>query len=505
MDLDDWITNSNECFFINFTRPSADAPRILEEPFNPRFTYPIFGNEENIIGYKEPEIWLDFRANDGKPSLDVKFTHKFPLQNLLPDAEQIDLDNILREHLPASAFEDGDAPESDGPDATSADWKPPGEQMHSFELHGKKFEIWRTRLDHVRGKEIFENLRILVELFIEAGQPPKDDDDEERWTLFLLYEVTPLEDSSISPYTIAGFCTCYRYWIFPTKDVLRFTKSLPSPPASSNGDATTQDPDEPFNNTVNLLDTPSRERISQFVILPPYQGQSLGAKLYESIFGYLTKLPNIFQVAVEEPSEEFDKMRDYSDIVYLRKNPVFQSLTIPTELPPETMRKDAPIPRDLILGNGVNLEDLRKEVKIVPRQFNRVLEIHLYSTIPISNRNTARITRKEKSSNENDRRYYFWRLALKDRIYRQSADILEQIEAGERVEAIENAVVKVEEEYTERLEGLRVREKWNIGEVPVENGSSSRSKRKRAVVESDEDDWEDVEEEVAASSKKRRA
>lgn len=366
-------------------------------------------------------------------------------------------------------------------------------------------------------------MEILVLLFIEGASKLELDDawTYDRWSLHLLYEVTALEDPTVSPYTIAGFATSHRYWIFPTLEVLRSTKSLPSPPASSNGDATEQKlprlelapegdrESRLFKDTLDPLQAPSRERISQFLILPPYQGQSLGSRLYETLFGYYVNMPNIYEIPVEDPSEAFDAMRDYSDIVYLRTLPAFKNLSIASSLPPEVLK--GPIPREQILGNGTDLTALRHESKIVRRQFNRLVELHLLSTIPPSHRNRARLTRKHKASNENDRKYYFWRLAVKDRIYQQSADVLDEMRKDDPkdvVDKLEDTVDEVVKEYEDRLKGIDAREKWASSSKNSRNaGGRGRelplpSKRKRTVVEDDEDDWEDEDEQSVASSKK---
>jgi histone acetyltransferase 1 len=402
----------------------------------------------------------------------------------------------------------------DDANATSKDWKPPGELMKSFAVEGKQYEIWKSPLGDDMARRIWKNMRILVLLFIEGATTEGLDDEEtlDRWSLYLLYEVTPITDASTTPYTLAGFSTSYRSWIFPTFEIMRATKQLPSPPPEANGKAQkytpprlTQDPETfLFNEKVNRLETSSRERISQFLILPPYQGRSLGSHLYEVIFEDLVKKPFIYEIPVEDPSEAFDAMRDYSDIVYLRKLSAFQSLSVASSLPPESLRKDSPIPRNQILGNGADLEKLRIETKIVSRQFYRMVELHTLSTIPSSNRNRARITRKAKSSNENDRKYYFWRLALKHRIYGQNADALDQMEVSEKVEKLEAAVDNQQEEYEERLEGLEKRAAYAAGQGSS-SGARSISKRKRAIVEDEDDDWEDMDDASVASSKRMRA
>ncbi|KAF2715100.1 histone acetyltransferase type B [Pleomassaria siparia CBS 279.74] len=518
--MEEYVANANESIHINFTRPTPGKPKpILDEPFNPTFTYPIFGDAETIVGYKKPRIDLNFRANDLQPALRIKFQEEIELDGLLPKDKQQNLNTIFEGILPTSAFDPAEAAQAqvDGPDPNSSSWKPPGSKLCNFALHGKTYEVWSAKFTDPAGKKLWRNMQILVLLFIEGASLLELDEDWdiERWTLYLLYEVTPLKDLSISPYTLAGFSTSYRYWILPTAKIMRAIKSLPSPPANGNGDATAASTPRLtlgpktllFPTQTDPLEAPSRERISQFLILPGYQGKCLGTKLYETIFTDLVKQPNIYEITVEDPNEAFDALRDFNDIVYLRKIPTFASLSLASTLPADALRKDVPIPRDQILGNGVDLDALRHQVKIAPRQFNRMLELHLFSTLPVNNRNTARITRKAKSSNANDRKYYFWRLAIKERIYRQNADVLDQLEdAAEKVEKLEMAVDGQQEEYEERLQVIEQRAGWMENDSATQNGESSRGKRKRVIVEDDDEDDEGHDEEMeAASTTSKRA
>lgn len=101
------MTSANESIHINFTRPSSTpdtAQPILEEPFNPTFTYPIFGDEETIIGYKEPRIDLSFRANDLNPSLRIEHQGELPLEGLLPEDKIKKIDQVFNGILPAGMF-----------------------------------------------------------------------------------------------------------------------------------------------------------------------------------------------------------------------------------------------------------------------------------------------------------------------------------------------------------------------------------------------------------------
>jgi histone acetyltransferase 1 len=462
----------------------------------------VVDEEEKIVGYKNPKIELEFRAHDLRPKLTIQFDEKLELKDV-PDITQVDLSpELFRAHLP----------ELTADEATSKDWKPPGQRMSSFAVGGKQYEIWKAPLMDDAARRIWKNMSILVLLFIEGATTDGLDDEEtlDRWTLWLMYEVTPVPDAATTSYTLAGFSTSYRSWVFPSFEIMRRTKQLLSPPPEAKGETPkftpprlTQDPKTfLFNEKLDRLQTTSRERISQFLVLPPYQGQSLGTRLYDVIFKDLVEKPFIFEIPVEDPSEAFDAMRDYSDITYLRKLPTFQSLSVTSNLPPESLRKDSPIPRNQILGNGVDLEELRHETKIVSRQFYRMVELHLLSTIPSSNRNRARITRKAKSSNENDRKYYFWRLALKHRIYGQNADALDQMEVSEKVEKLEGAVDNQQEEYEERLEGLATRAAY-----AQDSSARTKPKRKRAIIDEDDEDddgWEDMDD-ASVSSKRMRA
>ena len=467
----------------------------------------MIDENESIVGYKNPKIELDFRANDFKPKLKIAFDAQLDLKKLSPDLDQAQVDlspELFKKYLPEEVKESKTERDS----ATSKDWKPSGELMQSFSVHGKQYEIWKAPMLDAAARQIWLNLRILVLLFIDGATIEGLDDDEtlDRWTLYFLYEVDS-SDLVTTPYVLAGFATSYRTWIFPTFKIARYTKQLPSPPPETSNGTTekytpprlTQDTETfQFTDKLDRLSTSSRERISQFLILPPYQSQSLGSRLYNTIFSDLIAKPFIYEIPVEDPSEDFDAMRDYCDIVYLRSLPSFASLTVASTLPAESLRKDSPIPRDQILGNGIDLENLRHEAKIVTRQFYRMVELHALSTIPPNHRNRARITRKAKSSNENDRKYYFWRLALKHRIYMQNADALDQMEVTEKVDKLEAAVDNQQEEFEERLEGIEKRETWARGEAR----SNGKSKRKRVVVEEeDDDDWEDMDTESVASKK----
>lgn len=300
-----------------------------------------------------------------------------------------------------------------------------------------------------------------------------------------------MEDDTASPYTFAGFATSYRLWVFPTKEILSRTKDTPAAHAAEKDPVTGV-----FLGNYSPLDAPSRERISQFIIIPPFQGQAHGTHLYNTMMSMFLNDKNVFELTVEDPNEAFDDLRDWCDLARLRQNPKFASISITDSVPEQALAPDAETPSSLLLPQD-ELTKIRYGAKITPRQFHRLVEMHTLSQIPPNHRKPARLTRKHKAADANDRRYYFWRHLVKERLYNHNRDQLLQIDASERVEKVEQALSAVETDY-ERLLDMAAK-RANSGEGRSEPGKRIPAKRK-TILEDDEED--DEMEEVGAKKAK---
>jgi histone acetyltransferase 1 len=388
-------------------------------------------------------------------------------------------------------------------------WCPPGELVKKYGVGGKNFEIWCANLGDSRARRMFRNMQIMVPFYIEGGTQQRLDDPEwtmKRWKLFLLYDVTPPthDKEATSHYVLAGFSTSYRLWVFPSYDNTKAVDQLPLEQSDlSPEDAEAWTPptppwdDEIYNykqpSNFSPTSTPSRERISQFVIFPPYQRQSHGTHLYNAMYNTLTD-PNVVELTVEDPNESFDDLRDWCDLPRLRSDSLFSKLSIPAKIPDEDFKRTSFVPVDKIVDQEV-LGKLRRRFKISPRQFSRLTEMHLLSTIPPHHRETSRITRKNNAPQDNDRRYFYWRCLVKARIYERNIDQLAQLDREERIIKVEESCAAVQEEYRRLLEGAEKRKGW-VGEVEVEsNGANNASttgpgivKRKRKVIEEDSEE-----------------
>ena len=464
--VEEWSSNSNECFTIDLIQGDGSTAAT----FQPEFTYPIFGEEEAIFGYQGLSINLTFAAHNLKPHLAISYDNKFKATGTV---EPTNILEALKDFLPKGAFSTGDATEA-LEDEAAAEFVPPGEKVREYSRDGYTHEIWCAHLSDPAAKSLLENMQVLVPMFIEGGTMLQLEQDwtSQRWKLFLLYRLQPKNksDSTYSQYCLLGYGTSYRIFTFPDRhspletDIDLFSPDsqslldfLPRPETSilPNDLAPTAMP----NNIDSPLKLPSRERLSQFLILPPFHRAGHGQELYNTMYNTLAKDENVREFTVEDPNEAFDDLRDLCDLTNLRARfREFRALKINTEIPPELLRSSSDIPVDTIVPVAIR-DQLRHRTKIMPRQFDRLVEMQTLSFIPSLNRSRSRITRKEKATNENDKAYYLWRLYVKQRLYIFNRDQLAQVEREERIEKLESALDSVLEAYGKMLERVEARER----------------------------------------------
>lgn len=196
------------------------------------------------------------------------------------------------------------------------------------------------------------------------------------------------------------------------------------------------------------------------------------------------------EITVEDPNESFDDLRDFCDYKRLQNELKFSSLKLNTDLEPKaTIRRiGVRVPTSRIIDKSL-LKTLRQKTKLAPRQFDRLVELHLLSQIPVHNRQsgTARLTQKAKSTDVGDRMFYYWRLLVKQRVYKQNRDVLIQFDRTERIDKVEQTVGEVAGDYERLLRAMS----GAGGEGGEENGEQKeRGQResKRKVIEDDDDD-----------------
>ncbi|MCJ1289819.1 histone acetyltransferase 1 [Xylographa carneopallida] len=469
---EEWSSNANEAIQISIVQPGAESPKAIST-FHPQFTYSVFGDEERIFGYQGLAIKLRFAAHDLYPHVSVSSNAEF---KTVGDTKATDVVAVLEEHLPSYAFRKSSSFKARIQKGASADtFNPPGQLIESYSSKGRNFEIWCGELTDASVRLLLERMQIFIAFFIEGGTALDLDDQEwtlARWRVFFVYEkLTSPPTPTTSAYSIVGYSTSYRFLTYQPTSPSAKTEPFIFPPPP-----------------LPISSLPCRARISQFLILPPHQSHSHGTHLYAAMIRTFLADAACTEITVEDPNEAFDDLRDYCDHARLRANGTLAQITLRTDLDPKATAKrvGVRVPSAKLLDKPL-LRALRLQNKLAPRQFDRLVELHLLSQIPAHNRQagTARLTQRAKATDEGDRAYYYWRLLVKQRIYKKNKDVLMQLDRAERIDKVEEALGEQGGDYERLLRGMEGKGDGD-GEVGVR-----RERGKRKVVDDDEDADED--------------
>lgn len=290
--------------------------------FPPKFTYPIFGDAEQVFGYQGLRIDLAFDCLSMKPLLTYRYSKK------LDDGGNVKpIEETLGKFLPAGDFVFGS--ETEWADAVAAEaFVLPAEQVvRSYERSGRMFDVYKFEdlAKDSLGRRLLGRIQVLTLLYIEAGS--YIDADDAGWTLYVVYE------RAADKPVFVGFCTCYKYWLYSPEHDAR----------------------APF------AESQYRARLSQMVVLPPFQGAGHGQELYKTVAGAdgeWERDARCVEITVEDPTDQFDELRDRCDLE--------------RALAGGLLRQIGKIPL-----SGPVRRDLRRKWKLTPRQFDRVIEMGL--------------------------------------------------------------------------------------------------------------------------------
>ena len=473
--------DANEAVHISVVQPGPYNQLTSRHNFHPKFTYPIVGEAEQIFGYKGLDVEIQFAGHNLHPHISISYDQKY---TTVGDTSALDLNKKFSDFLPPTAFEKGfKAQVLNDPEAAA--WTPPGECVKRYTRGGENYEVWAGSLLDMPMRTLVDNIQILIVFFIEGGQFINLMDVDwtlDRWRVYLAYhKASKPPTPKASPYSFVGYATTYRFY--------RFQK-----PATNHVFAPF-----PFSESITPNKLSSRLRISQFLIIPSYQSAGHGSALYQAIYVEAMADPTILELTVEDPSEEFDKLRDMNDYETLR--PQFEAADVKIDSSPFTSMdrgrlKRIPTAKLLPLEQ---LQAIRTKNKIANRQFARLVEMFLLAQIPLSRRAvgggslTSLKVRGARNPNADDRAYYWWRLLLKQRIVRKNKDVLMQISLEDRHPQIEDSARGQEDEYEGLLMMYALRKNKELDRNGNGASSSSAAVRKRKVIDDDDDEEEEDE------------
>lgn len=304
-----WTCSANEALKTSLVSDNAIQ-------FSPAFTYPIYGDAEQIFGYKDLVIHLVFDSVTFKPFVNVKYQDK--LENGAEDVE-----GKLLNFLPKGDVIIKD--EARWVDAFNEEQKsfslPADEfKVSEYENEGNQFAVYKQSIREDFTKKLHRRVQIFTLLFIEAASYIDETDD--NWEIYWIFDKKTKQ--------CIGFVTTYKYWKYPGATEFDADKNLKF-----------------------------RAKISQFLIFPPYQHKGHGSLLYQTLVDSWLQSDDISEITVEDPNESFDDLRDRNDLERLYKEKFFDMVPEQGEISEQWMEIE------------------RQKRKLEKRQFHRLIEMIL--------------------------------------------------------------------------------------------------------------------------------
>ncbi|VDM03087.1 unnamed protein product [Schistocephalus solidus] len=115
-----------------------------------------------------------------------------------------------------------------------------------------------------------------------------------------------------------------------------------------------------------------RPRISQALILPPFRGMGHATRLLEAVYDDFVPLPKVVDITVEEPSVEFQRLRDFLDCK--------RCLQLNEYTPSCPKRR-----RTSVVASAVTLNPASEKLKLCRKQAYRVYDILRLFLLPRTN------------------------------------------------------------------------------------------------------------------------
>lgn len=345
-------------------------------PLRPLFTYPIFGDSETVFGFKELQMFLCFDHYTFFPFYNAKWLDAL--------ADAVDPKDALARVLPLLAVYKDEMQWLEASAKEKLSYEIPGARVARWH----DMSVYKIDLTASAGVELLRRVQVMVLLYIEAGS--YIDASDPLWEFYVVYRDADAELEDQEP-SLAGFVTAYNYWKYP---------------GASAFDAGT---------------SATRKKISQFVVLPPFQGRGVGAAVYTALFDLWLADLAVGEIVVEDPNEAFDDMRDKADLARLRKAVDWQTI-------------------DLARLGLDWYHQFRKSLKLERRQYSRLMEMVLLSNY-----------QKYKQI-----RYKDVRLFIKNRLYQKNREALMSLEKPVRMDKLQTAYQALEEDYY-RILGMSTR------------------------------------------------
>ncbi|XP_061728551.1 histone acetyltransferase type B catalytic subunit [Cydia pomonella] len=277
------VVDGNEVLELKLVR-SPDDIEDEETSFAPEMCHQVFGENENIFGYTDLRIRLYYTAGSLQTYLGIEYSEKIEpsiSEGMKADDVEGAMKKILAPGYTTNLDQFVSLLEKDKA------FRPMGKMLHSFTATphdgGDKhtFEVYFCDTTTPGFLAFHERLQTFLLWYVDAASFIDVDDDQ--WTFFTVFEKYPTSEGGHA-YAAAGYATVYRYYAYPAH---------------------------------------ARPRVSQVLTLPPFRKLGVCANLLTAIYSHFVILPEVIDMTVEDPSEDFQRIRDYVDCKNCETLPAF--------------------------------------------------------------------------------------------------------------------------------------------------------------------------------------
>ncbi|XP_047034678.1 histone acetyltransferase type B catalytic subunit [Helicoverpa zea] len=278
------VVDGNEVLEFKLVRSVEDLEND-DTSFGPEMCHQVFGENENIFGYTDLHIRLYYSAGSLQTYLGIEYTEKIE-PNKSEGMKADDVEGALTKVLAPGYVTNLDHFVSILKKDES--FTPHGQLLHAFSVDpfdgGEKrsFEVYYCETSTPGFLNFHERLQTFLLWYVDAASFIDVDDDQ--WTFFTVFEKFQSSEGGVR-YATAAYATVYRYYAYPRH---------------------------------------SRPRISQVLTLPPFRKLGICAQLLQAVYSHFIIQPEVVDITVEDPSQDFQRIRDYVDAKNCSGLPAFQ-------------------------------------------------------------------------------------------------------------------------------------------------------------------------------------
>ncbi|XP_072667024.1 histone acetyltransferase type B catalytic subunit isoform X1 [Canis lupus baileyi] len=323
--LAEYKCNTNTAIELKLVRFPEDLENDIRT-FFPEYTHQLFGDDETAFGYKGLKILLYYiagslstmfrveyasKVDENFDCVEILFIHETETERERQRPRQREKQAPCREPdagLNPRSPGSGPGPKADDVEGKirqiippgfctntndflsllekEVDFKPFGTLLHTYSVlsptggENFTFQIYKADMTCRGFREYHERLQTFLMWFIETAS--FIDVDDERWHYFLVFEKYNKDGATL--FATVGYMTVYNYYVYPDK---------------------------------------TRPRVSQMLILTPFQGQGHGAQLLETVHRYYIASPSVLDITAEDPSKSYVKLRDFVLVKLCQDLPCF--------------------------------------------------------------------------------------------------------------------------------------------------------------------------------------